>query len=210
MARILITSGPTRQYLDPVRYLSNGSSGRMGCAMAAAALGAGHEVVIVSGPVQIAYPPAACVVPIVSTEELLDACLKQFPACDGLIAVAAPCDYRPMQVAPRKIRKTGGPLRLELVETPDVVAALSEIKQTQWMVAFALETHDQHLRAMQKLEQKGCDLIVVNGPTAMHAAATTVEVLDRSGVVAGRFTGSKPAVAAQIFGVIHERLLTVR
>jgi len=182
----------------------------MGCAMAAAALGAGHEVVIVSGPVQIAYPPAACVVPIVSTEELLDACLKQFPACDGLIAVAAPCDYRPMQVAPRKIRKTGGPLRLELVETPDVVAALSEIKQTQWMVAFALETHDQHLRAMQKLEQKGCDLIVVNGPTAMHAAATTVEVLDRSGVVAGRFTGSKPAVAAQIFGVIHERLLTVR
>lgn len=180
----------------------------MGCAMAEAALAAGHEVVVVSGPVQIAYPPAACVIPIVSTEELLDACLKQFPTCDGLIAVAAPCDYRPVQVAARKICKTGGPLRLELIETPDVVAALNEIKQAQWMVAFALETHDQHLRAMQKLEQKGCDLIVVNGPTAMHATETSVAVLDRSGTVAGRFSGPKPAVAAQILGVIHQRLMT--
>jgi phosphopantothenoylcysteine decarboxylase/phosphopantothenate--cysteine ligase len=207
LSRILITSGPTRQYLDPVRYLSNGSSGRMGCAMAAAALAAGHEVVVVSGPVEITYPPAARVIPVVSTEELLAACLREFPTCDGLIAVAAPCDYRPAQVSQGKIRKTGGPLRMELVETPDVVAALSEIKQSQWMVAFALETHDQHSRAMQKLEQKGCDLIVVNGPIAMHAAETAVEVLDRAGAVAGRFSGPKPSVATQLLGLIQERLI---
>jgi phosphopantothenoylcysteine decarboxylase / phosphopantothenate---cysteine ligase len=210
LARILVTSGPTRQYLDPVRYLTNGSSGRMGRAIAAAALAAGHEVVVVSGPVQIAYPPAAQVIPVISTEELLEACLRVFPACDGLVAVAAPCDYRPVQVASRKIHKTGAPLRLELVETPDVVAALGAIKQSQWMVAFALETHDQRMRAMQKLEQKDCDLIVVNGPAAMHAEQTDVEMLDRTGSVVGRFAGSKDLVAEKILCVIDERLIRPR
>lgn len=179
----------------------------MGCAMAAAALAAGHQVTVVSGPVQVVYPAAARVIPIVSTEELLEVCLGVFPQCDGLVAVAAPCDYRPVQVASRKIRKTGEPLRLELVETPDVVAALSAIKQSQWLVAFALETHDQRMRAMQKLEQKNCDLIVVNGPAAMHAEQTEVEVLDRSGAVVGRFAGAKESVAGEIFAAIGRRLI---
>jgi phosphopantothenoylcysteine decarboxylase/phosphopantothenate--cysteine ligase len=207
LSHILVTSGPTRQYLDPVRYLSNGSSGRMGSAMACAALAAGHEVTVITGPVQVAYPPAARVIPIVSTEDLLEACLRVFPECDGLVAVAAPCDYRPTQVAPRKIRKTGDPLQVELVETPDVVASLAAIKQSQWMVAFALETHDQRIRAMQKLKQKGCDLIVVNGPAAMHAEQTEVEVLDRSGSVVGHFAGDKESVAQEIFAVIGQRLI---
>ncbi len=106
MARILITSGPTREYLDPVRYLSNGSSGRMGCALAGAALADGHDVTIVSGPVSVVYPERARVVPVVTTEELLAACRVEFPKCDGLIAAAAPCDYRPENVASNKIRKT--------------------------------------------------------------------------------------------------------
>ena len=112
MARILITSGPTRQYLDPVRYLTNGSSGRMGAALAQAALDTGHEVTIVSGPVQIEYPAAAQVISIVSTEELLDACCAAFPACDGAIGAAAPCDYRPHRSSTQKIAKTGQPLAL--------------------------------------------------------------------------------------------------
>ena len=124
MSRILITSGPTRQYLDPVRYLSNGSSGRMGKALAEAVLAAGHEVVIVSGPVEVRYPSAARVVPVVSTEEMLAACLDVFPQCAGLIAAAAPCDYRPRVVAAEKIRKTGAPIDVHLVETPDIVARL--------------------------------------------------------------------------------------
>jgi phosphopantothenoylcysteine decarboxylase/phosphopantothenate--cysteine ligase len=202
MTRILITSGPTRQYLDPVRYLTNASSGRMGAALAAAALAAGHEPVVVSGPVDVDYPPGARVVPVVTTDEMAAACREAFPGCAGLIAAAAPCDYRPVMIAPHKIRKTGGPLRLELVETPDVVAGLAEIKTTQWMVAFALETEDPRMRALQKLERKNCDLIVVNGPAAMHAADTRVEVLDATGAVVAALAGSKREVADGILRAI--------
>ncbi len=198
MARILITSGPTRQYLDPVRFLTNASSGRMGAALAAAAVDAGHQVVVVSGPVEVAYPSGAEVVPVVSTEDMLAACLAEFPKCDGLIAAAAPCDYRPVKIADRKIRKTGAPLQLSLVETPDIVAMLGTICAEQWMVGFALETEDQRMRALQKLERKNCDLIVLNGPTAIHAADTSVEVLDKSGRVVAAWTGSKASVAREL------------
>ena len=207
MARILITSGPTRQYIDPVRYLTNGSSGRMGAALAAAAVDAGHEVVVVSGPVDVEYPSAAEVISIISTEELLDACLEVFPTCNGLIGVAAPCDYRPLEIASQKIHKNGDPLTLELVETPDVVAMLGAMKNMQWMVAFALETSDQRMRALQKLERKSCDLIVVNGPDAMHAAETHCEVLNAEGHVLAALTGNKVDVAARIFRVIDEQLI---
>ena len=210
MPRILITSGPTRQYLDPVRYLTNASSGRMGAALAEAAIAAGHRVVIVSGPVEVAYPAEAEVINILSTEDLLETCLKIFPECDGLIAAAAPCDYRPRAVAKHKIRKTGSALNLELLETPDVVASLSEIKNRQWMVAFALETEDKHLRAMQKLERKSCDLIVVNGPEAVHAADTAVEILDAAGEVVAAFYGGKRQVGRDILRVIGERLIAGR
>jgi phosphopantothenoylcysteine decarboxylase / phosphopantothenate---cysteine ligase len=207
MSRILITSGPTRQYLDPVRYLTNASSGRMGAALAAAAIEAGHEVVVVTGPVDVDYPTAAEVIPVVSTEEMLEACLRAFPTCDGLIAVAAPCDYRPIAVAPHKIRKTGEVLELRLVETSDVVARLGAIKDSQWMVAFALETEDHRFRAMQKLERKSCDLVVLNGPAAIHAANTQVEILNAEGKVVGSFSGNKAEVARQIFHVVQQRLI---
>ena len=207
MAHILITSGPTRQYLDPVRYLSNASSGRMGAALAAAAIEAGHRVTIVSGPVSVEYPSAAEVISVVSTEEMLAACRKVFPLCDGLIAAAAPCDYRPANVAAQKIHKTGEPLRLELVETPDIVATLAAEKGGRWIVAFALESEDARARAMQKLERKNCDLIVVNGPKALDAADTSVELLDRDGRVLGDFSGSKSDVAHDLLGVIQRRLI---
>jgi phosphopantothenoylcysteine decarboxylase / phosphopantothenate---cysteine ligase len=207
MARILITSGPTRQYLDPVRYLTNASSGRMGRALAASALAAGHDVVVVSGPVEIAYPAAAEVVLVVSTEEMLEVCQRLFPACDGMIGVAAPCDYRPNKVATGKINKTGEPLQLQLVETPDVVATLGASKQGQWLVGFALETDDHRLRALAKLEKKSCDLMVLNGPRAMHALDTQVEVIDPAGNVVEAFSGSKEQVAQGIFRVIGQRLI---
>lgn len=210
MSRILITSGPTHQYLDPVRYLTNASSGRMGAALAAAAIEAGHEVVIVSGPVDVAYAEAAEVIPVISTEEMAQACLEVFPDCDGLIAVAAPCDYRPVVVAQQKIRKTGEPLTLHLVETADVVAALAAVKDSQWMVAFALETEDPRMRALQKLERKNCDLIVLNGPQAMHAADTQVEVINVEGKVLAAFSGSKREVSKDVFRVIQQRLIRAR
>jgi phosphopantothenoylcysteine decarboxylase/phosphopantothenate--cysteine ligase len=207
VARILITSGPTREYLDPIRYLTNASSGRMGSALATAAIEAGHDVVVVSGPVDVAYPDSAQVIPVVSTQQMLEACLEVFPGCAGLIGVAAPSDYRPVQVAQTKIRRTGGPLQVDLVETPDVVATLGSVKQSQWMVAFALETEDQRMRALQKLERKSCDLIVVNGPGALHSTDTELEVIDPAGNVLASATGPKLQVARQVFEVIQERLI---
>jgi phosphopantothenoylcysteine decarboxylase / phosphopantothenate---cysteine ligase len=208
MARILITSGPTRQYLDPVRYLTNASSGRMGRALAEAALALGHEVIVVTGPVGVEYPPAAEVRRIVSTEELLAACQELFPACDGVIGAAAPCDYRPVRVEEHKIAKTGQPLALSLIETPDVMATLGATKRPgQWLVGFALETDDQRFRALTKLERKSCDLIVLNGPSAMDAADNEVEVLDKSGSVVRSIAGSKEEVARGILTVIEERLV---
>jgi phosphopantothenoylcysteine decarboxylase/phosphopantothenate--cysteine ligase len=208
MSRILITSGPTRQYLDPVRYLTNGSSGRMGCALALAALELRHEVIVVSGPVTIAYPQEAKIVPVVSTEDLLEACARLFPDCDGLIAAAAPCDYRPQKVETHKIAKTGQPLELRLIETPDVVATVAANKRPeQWLVGFALETRDQRFRALVKAEKKKCDLMVINGPAAMDSRENSVEILDRQGTVVKALAGTKEDVARGILQVVQRRLI---
>lgn len=208
MARILITSGPTRQYLDPVRYLTNASSGRMGRALAEAALELGHEVIVVSGPVSIAYPAAARVINVLSTNELLAACRREFMHCQGVIGAAAPCDYQPVRVAEQKIAKTGGPLLLHLVETPDVMATLGSEKQPgQWLVGFALETEDQRFRALTKLIKKSCDLIVLNDTSAIDAADNRVELLDRTGAVVQAIAGTKEAVARGIMAVVQARLI---
>ena len=208
MARILITSGPTRQYLDPVRYLTNASSGRMGCALAEVAQARGHELVIVSGPVDVDYPGTTTVFPVTSTDEMLEVSRREFANCDGLIGVAAPCDYRPVLVAEQKIAKTGEPLILHLIETPDIVATLGAQKRTdQWVVGFALETDDAHFRAVAKMERKSCDLMVLNGPEAMNSADNSVEIIRPDGQVVAALAGSKPSVAAGIFDVIERSLI---
>ncbi|MEC7500736.1 MAG: phosphopantothenoylcysteine decarboxylase [Planctomycetota bacterium] len=208
MARILITSGPTRQYLDPVRYLTNASSGRMGAALAATAVANGHDVVLVSGPVEITYPESVELHQVISTEEMLEKCIALFSHCDGMIGVAAPCDYRPEKIAPHKIAKTGDPLQMQLIETEDIVARLGKSKANRWVVGFALETEDPRLRALVKLEKKSCDLMVLNGVDAMHSPTNAVEVLEPSGESIGTFQGMKEVVAAQIFQLIEERLIT--
>jgi phosphopantothenoylcysteine decarboxylase/phosphopantothenate--cysteine ligase len=207
MARILITSGPTRQYLDPVRYLTNASSGRMGAALAEAALELGHEVIVVSGPVEVKYPPATDVIPVISTEEMMEACRKVFADCDGLIGAAAPCDYRPVQIQPNKIAKTGEPLEQHLIETDDIVATLGAEKGIRWVVGFALETEDHRLRALAKLERKHCDLMVSNGVEAMHSLDNQVEILDPAGTVLKQVSGTKLEVAQEILAVISKRLI---
>ncbi len=208
MARILITSGPTRQYLDPVRYLTNGSSGRMGKALAEAALELGHEVIIISGPVEVTYPAAAEVVSVISTEEMLAAAEQRFTECDGLIGAAAPCDYRPVVIAKGKIQKTGQPLELRLIETPDIVATLGANKAPgQWVVGFALETDDARFRALVKAEQKSCDLMVANGPQAMHSPDNQVEVLNRAGQTLAQLAGPKEEVARGILQIIQRELI---
>jgi phosphopantothenoylcysteine decarboxylase/phosphopantothenate--cysteine ligase len=207
VARILITSGPTRQFIDPVRYLTNASSGRMGRALAEAALALGHEVVVVSGPVDVEYPPQARVVPVVSTEDMLAASAREFETCHGLIGAAAPCDYRPVRVESHKIAKTGQPIDLHLTETDDVVATLGAKKGRRWVVGFALETEDHRLRALAKLEKKFCDLMVSNGPQAISSLDNEVEVLTPTGEVLASISGTKETVAHQILAIIEEQLI---
>jgi phosphopantothenoylcysteine decarboxylase / phosphopantothenate---cysteine ligase len=207
LARILITSGPTRQFIDPVRYLTNASSGRMGKALAEAALALGHDVVVVSGPVEVEYPPAAAVVPVVSTEEMMAAAEKAFEDCDGLIGAAAPCDYRPMRVESHKIAKTGQPIDLHLIETDDVVAALGSKKGRRWVVGFALETEDHRLRALAKLERKFCDLMISNGAEAISSPDNQVDVITPAGDVIASIAGSKEDVATRILAIINDRLI---
>ena len=207
MARILITSGPTRQYLDPVRYLTNASSGLMGASLARSALDLGHEVLVVSGPVDVEYPSQATVLPVVSTEEMLEIASEQFEECDGLIGAAAPCDYRPLRVEESKIAKTGDPLMLRLIETDDVVATLGARKGGRWVVGFALETEDHRLRALAKLERKCCDLIVSNGVEAMHSLDNQVEILNPAGTILQQAAGPKAEVAETILAVIQRVLI---
>jgi phosphopantothenoylcysteine decarboxylase/phosphopantothenate--cysteine ligase len=164
-------------------------------------------VVIVSGPVELDYPAGAELIRVVSTQEMLDACLKVFPQCDGVIGVAAPCDYRATKIAPRKLSKTGRSIHLELVQTPDIVATLAAQKTSQWIVAFALETEDGRARALKKLYEKHCDLIVLNGPEAIHSDHTAVEVLAAGGKVLAALSGAKGQVAEEVFRLIRERLI---
>jgi len=179
----------------------------MGASLAESAIAAGHQVIIVSGPVSLRYPEQAQVIPVVSTEEMLAAAREQFQDCDGLIGVAAPCDYRPIRVADQKIKKSGEPLVLHLIETPDVVATLGSEKGSRWVVGFALETEDHRFRAITKMERKSCDLIVLNEPSAIESRENHVEVISPKGDVVLQASGSKAEVAEKVFQLISRRFL---
>lgn len=200
--RILVTAGPTREYLDDVRYLSNDSSGRMGYSLAEAALAAGNEVILVSGPVHL-EPPAGCrCIRVHTTAEMRDACVARFDECDGVIAAAAVCDYKPLNRVPGKISKTGGPITLEMIETDDVLAELGRLKGSRWVLGFALEATNARENALQKLRAKNCDWIVLNGPAAIGAETNSVEVIDPNGKVAAMFSGTKGEVACELMAWI--------
>ncbi len=211
MARILLTAGPTRAHLDDVRYLTNASSGRMAAALASAALARGHDVTIVSGPVQVRYPRRARVVPVVTTSEMLAASLAELPRCDGVIAAAAPCDFEPVKRVRGKIPRVGDGLTLELRPTPDVIATLArKAPRDRWFVAFALEPGGDPRRAFEKIEAKRCDLIVVNDLTAMEGTETAVTVYDRQHEAVGSRAGSKRAVAGWLIKLFEATLVTAK
>ena len=200
--RILITAGPTREYVDDVRFLSNASSGRMGYSIAQAAIDAGHDVVLVTGPVDLAAPESADVRAIETTDELRQACLDLFPGCDGVIATAAVCDYRPRERVAGKMTKTGQPIVLELVETSDVLAELGGMKEHRWVVGFALESQDPRTNAMRKLRMKHCDCIVLNDTSAISSLENHVEILSPDAETIAEFHGLKTDIARQLMDFI--------
>jgi phosphopantothenoylcysteine decarboxylase / phosphopantothenate---cysteine ligase len=190
--RILITAGPTREYLDDVRFLSNASSGRMGYALGRAAIAAGHEVVLVSG--QVGFE---------TSREMYEACVRLFPACDGAIGAAAVCDYRPRERVGGKMAKTGGALSLELVETADILAELGRRKEHRWLVGFALESQHGRENALRKLKAKNCDAIVLNHPAVIGSEATSVELIVADGSTAAEWEGEKTEIAKQLIAWIE-------
>ena len=161
--RVLINAGPTREHIDPVRFLSNGSSGKMGYALAEMAVARGWSVDLVSGPVALAVPAGVRLVRVVSAAEMLAACEPLFAGCDVFIAVAAVSDYRPRFRAVEKTKKTGGALTLELEPTVDILKTLAARKTAQQtVVGFAAETREVEAYAQRKLVEKKLDWIVAN------------------------------------------------
>ena len=165
--RVMVTAGPSREALDPVRYISNRSSGKMGYAIAQAAQKRGAEVTLLSGPVAIEAPQGVKLVPFTTTQELLDRASELAREQDLLIQAAAPADYRAKEIAPQKIKKQGGePMTFTLVENPDVAATLGKAKRSgQVFVGFAAETNDVLAHAKDKLARKNLDMIVANDVT---------------------------------------------
>lgn len=161
--RVLVTAGPTREALDPVRYLTNRSSGKMGYAMAEAFARAGHAVLLVSGPTALEVPEGVDFLPIETAAEMFEAVRRQIGRMDAAVFAAAVADYRPAEVSEQKIKKTGETLTLELVRTPDILGSVrGDFGFTGTLVGFAAETRDLAANAREKLERKGCDLVVAN------------------------------------------------
>lgn len=160
--RVLITAGPTHEALDPVRYLTNGSSGKMGYALAQAAQLAGAKVLLVSGPVALKPPAQVKCINVVTAQEMYDAVMRNIDDCDILLGVAAVSDYRSQHVAPQKIKKSTESLKINLAPNPDIVQAVGALKRRPFIVGFAAETEDLEVQARQKREDKKMDIIVGN------------------------------------------------
>jgi len=179
--RILITAGPTREFIDDVRFLSNASTGRMGCALARTALAKGHHVILVHGPIACEPPRCEKTIPVTSAEDMLDAVTANIADADAAIMAAAVADYRPAERIPGKIKKQQGGQSLRLETTPDIAATVGLDKGERVHVGFALEASDGRRNALAKLRAKNFDLIVLNSPAAIGADLTDAELLYASG-----------------------------
>ena len=167
--RIVVTAGPTQEAIDPVRYLTNHSSGKMGYAIARQAANRGAEVVLVSGPSSQSAPAGVTVVPVKSAQDMFAAVQQEYAAADAVIKAAAVADYRPKTVASQKIKKSDGDWILELERNPDILAWLGAHKNKQILVGFAAETNDVQQNALSKLQRKRLDLIAANDLTEQHS-----------------------------------------
>lgn len=199
---VLITAGPTVEDIDPVRHISNRSSGAMGYRLAEAARDRGASVVLVSGPTALQAPHGVTLVSVRSADQMQQAVAAHAAAASVVIAAAAVSDYRPAQASPSKLKKTDGPMRLELVRTPDILKGLGEAKGARVLVGFAAETEDLVANAGRKLEAKNLDLIVANDVTAPGAgfgtATNAVVLLRRDGGRRDVPLATKREVADQI------------
>jgi phosphopantothenoylcysteine decarboxylase/phosphopantothenate--cysteine ligase len=207
--RVVITAGPTRESLDPVRYISNHSSGKMGYALAEAAALAGARTTIISGPVALQAPEHVTVEPVNSALEMLAASERLLPECDIYIACAAVADYRPADIQAQKIKKGSDTMTLQLVKNPDIVTTIARSEQRPFTVGFAAETQNVVDYARGKLERKGLDMIVANDVSddsiGFNSDQNAVTVLWPGGEAVLE-KADKRALARQIVALIAAKL----
>lgn len=209
--RILITAGPTYEAIDPVRFIGNHSTGKMGAALAEAAAEAGATVELVMGPSHIKTENMAISrTDVMSAQQMYDACMERFDGCDVAILSAAVADFRPKSIASQKIKKSQSGLTIELEPTPDILAALGKKKTGQFVVGFALETDNAVVNATDKLMRKNADLIVLNSLKDAGAGfghdTNRVSIIDRTGRVLTFGLKPKHEVATDILAAIAERI----
>jgi phosphopantothenoylcysteine decarboxylase/phosphopantothenate--cysteine ligase len=213
--RFLITAGPTREPIDPVRYLSNRSSGKMGYAIAKSAINAGHEVVLISGPVNLDPPRGAELVSVSTSDEMFDAVHERARDCNVLVMCAAVADYKPAKASEHKIKKRDANLSLELVATRDTLASLPKEDRHYVVVGFAAETENVEANAHKKLQEKNCDIVVANDVSradfGMESDENEVIILSRDGEIKKISRAPKKIVARElikIFENVYEKRLT--
>jgi phosphopantothenoylcysteine decarboxylase/phosphopantothenate--cysteine ligase len=208
--KVLITAGGTVERIDPVRYLTNDSSGKMGYAIAEAARSMGAQVTLVTGKATVAIPDGVEAVSVESALDMMNAVMARFEQSDIVIKAAAVADYRPLQRAQQKIKKKDDELTLTLVKNPDILQTVGRLKTTQFVVGFAAETERVDEHAMDKLQRKNCDLVVANDVTQEGAGFGTdtnvVRVYDAQGLVEAIPIMSKHGVARQLLTLIAERI----
>lgn len=179
----LITAGPTREPIDPVRYIANRSSGKMGYAIAEAALDAGHDVILISGPVNLATPPDAKFISVSTSDEMFEAVHRHAGASDVCVLCAAVADYKPAQVSPVKMKKNADGISIGFVPTRDILQSLGRQRAGKFLlVGFAAETDHLEANAAKKLREKNCDIIVANDARiAMETDENELLILFRDG-----------------------------
>ena len=207
--RLLVTAGGTREAIDPVRYIGNRSSGKMGYAIAAVAAERGAEVILVSGPVSLAAPKGVTRVSVESALEMRDAVLAAFPNVDIVIKAAAVADYRPDVVAEQKIKKQSSNMTVNLIKNPDILAELGSSKSSQFLVGFAAETQDLAKNATEKLRRKNLDMLVANDVTQAGAGfeseTNIVKVFYQDGVSEELPQMSKRELAAVLLDRVQQK-----
>jgi phosphopantothenoylcysteine decarboxylase/phosphopantothenate--cysteine ligase len=204
---VLVTAGPTVEDIDPVRYVSNRSSGKMGYRLAEAARDRGAKVILVSGPTSLAAPHGVEVVPVRSAQDMQRAVAERVGPATVVVAAAAVSDFRPAEASPSKMKKDSGPMKLDLVRTPDILQGLGEAKGARVLVGFAAETEDLVANARKKLEAKNLDLVVANDVTADGAGfgrdTNAVVLLKRDGSRVDVPLASKRQVAERILDEVR-------
>ena len=202
--KLLVSAGPTREFIDPVRFVSNASSGRMGYALAAEGARRGHEVTLVSGPTALPAPEGVERIDVITAAEMAEALKSRFPGCTACIMCAAVADYRPVKVFERKMKKSEGNLVLEFERTEDILQSLGGMKRAgQLLVGFAAESEDLIANAGEKLRRKNLDWIVANKISDGFAKSTNACVLlGRNGETIPFTLRPKTELAAALFDAL--------